>query len=205
MSYSRSFAALIFVVFASSVAAADEAVEIPLSKIWANDSKVWANDLVKTRDIRELGVSASKAQEQLTAPWQPQGGIAISGEGREALDNFYKLRSENLERNKLSAAKPVSLAFFSGPTSFYVHLRRVERKGNRFTLEYSFEPHQTRDMTSYLALIPIGELPFGNYSVKIVQLPLDEDFKKYEKAVASQRDRVCHSFEFAVAKRESKP
>lgn len=180
---------------------AEKAVEIPISS-------VWALHMEGTRDIRELESPVeesrvSKLLEELSRTWQGEEGIAVQGEGREALDEVCLTFTKKLPRNQVHSDQPVSLVFYTAAVGYYIHLQDIKRVGNKFTIRYRFEPHQTRDLRLYMALIPVGRLPTGKYAVKIENLPLDKEWidRGYEKPLARQLNHVCHSFEFKVLER----
>src|SRR5690606_3393456 len=108
--------------------------------------------------------------------------------------------TENLPGTEVSPKSPISLIFYTGGVGYYTHVEQVERDGNTFTIHYRIVPHQTRDITQHLAVIPVGMLQSGKYAVKVEQLPLrEEDIDRcYGKALPRQVDRVCKSFDFIV-------
>jgi hypothetical protein len=88
---------------------------------------------------------------------------------------------------------PVTLVFYSMLAGSYVHLDKIERDGFTVTLTYHLEGHMTMESTSHFALIPLGELPPGKYSVNIQrQGPTWKNSDEIVEAI------ICKPFGFEV-------
>lgn len=101
----------------------------------------------------------------------------------------------------------LTLVFFSHPLSYYARLRKVEREGNQITVHYQFEPHTTPESTVHFALIPLGELPPGEYRVTYKQIPIDDRYLEvgFEPVHPEAREIVCRDFSFVVKGGEEVP
>ncbi len=189
----------------------EEPVEIPLKEIWAYN-------MPGTRDINEFG--SSNAKESLVQrtllgirnTWRSQEGMAVSGEGREALENIVRLREAledsnrhpgKLKWNVLSTNGPVSLAFYTKGTHPYIHLEKVIKQGHAFTIKYRPIPQQTAMSRSTLALIPVGELPSGKYRVIVEQLPIAQEYvdRGFPQPQPELINSISDSFGFVVVNR----
>ncbi len=70
----------------------------------------------------------------------------------------------------------LTIAFYSYSSPRYTHVHEVERVDNRIDIRFLLVPHQTKNMTKHLALIPLGKLSEGQYQVNMVKLPLGERY-----------------------------
>ena len=192
---------LLAMVLAYSVTTA-EPVTIPLKDIWAYG-------MPGTRSVGRL--DSGKAGVELVVPlrkaikdrWRNDFGFAVPGEGLEALRQFHRIKATNGKTVPLTEGMPNSLVFFTDFSASYVHISRVERQGNAFTIFYQFVPHETREMTQHFALIPVGILSAGKYTVRIERLPIssslrDTGFK--EPAEDYGAKVVSRPFNFIVEK-----
>jgi hypothetical protein len=128
-------------------------------------------------------------------------GFAVQGTGKKALEQAYDVFAKKEKpRESFVAGDDITAIFFSYSLGSYVHIQEIERRGNLVEIRYRFTPHFTKETTSHFALIPLGQIPAGEYQVKIVKLPVAEEFAKYVRP--SDRDWakeiVCKSFSFSV-------
>jgi hypothetical protein len=168
--------------------AEEKTVEIPLSEIWGyriagtrdirdleqkmekhavfNKEEIIRGSYV--RQIRHLLSSASKRQNQESA-----GPVfAAMGSASDALKEASEILSESQPRHEiLPADKDLSLVFYAYSTSRYLRLDRVSRQGNQILIEYHYEAHNTLNMSTHFALIPLGKLAVGEFHIEIKQLP----------------------------------
>jgi len=178
---------------------AAHAEEIPLKSIWA-----W--NMPGTRDLKEF--DDSEAQQKIIQPllnhiresWNNDHGVAVQGEGLEALQHFIRIEMDGEKPDLLSPDVPISLVFYTKHAGLFVHLHSVEQKGNRFVIRYQLVPHRERVSTQHLALIPVGKLSPGKYVVNIEQLPMEKQYQDigYPKRMSEQVKNVCNSFQFIV-------
>lgn len=171
---------LTLILSSASLAVAEEKpVDIPLKSIWA------AN-MPGTRSIRDLEPRANDdhyrygplSREILRAihprvkPEEDAGKcFAVEGEGLEALERANKVLVHDEKRPAVLPSGNVTLIFYSRGASSYVHLQEASRKGSVITLKYRVVTHSEREITTHLALIPLGSLPPGRYQVEIDRLP----------------------------------
>jgi len=168
-----------FVLIASTVSAE----EVPLKE-------VWAAHMPGTRDLRELE-PRTEGDEREFGPlthtiirtmmggrgeraWgRPDAGpgFPVQGTGIAALHRVYDVIVDDVGlRPETVPAGEVSIVFFS--RGIPCRLEKIEREGNVITLSYRLHARRTASLTCHLALIPLGELSPGKYSVKTVQLPI---------------------------------
>ena len=180
--------------------------------------QIWAYDMPRTRDVRELEPKANPTLsiEELTRRldvWKilkvlkdrPSEGetagsaFVVLGVGKEALKNAEAVFSSGKDTRKvLPADTELSLVFYSYMCGRYVRLVSVERSPNQITVKYQFVAHQTENMSTHFALIPLGKLSAGTFQVKIEQLePIDEQGRSVAPISNPQR-LVCDSFSFDV-------
>jgi hypothetical protein len=179
-----------------------ELIEIPLETIWAYN-------MPGTKDINEFG--APRAQDslvqqvlrQIRETWNLNSGMVVVGEGRQALENIYRKRTEKVEWSEAPAGEALSLAFYTRGINEYVHIRTIERQGARFVIRFALIPNQTLMSRPTIAIIPIGTLAAGKYSVAIERLPLDEEYieQGIQEPPLQRNKDVCRSFDFVVVER----
>ena len=195
-------------------------ITIPLDQIWAFNMR-------STRDVRELepaslgridAANRSKDSEGdikgtrvqqirgvlrvLPADKEAAPGFAVEGSGLEALRGAHKVIVEQKPaRHSFVGDREVSLVFFCHSTRSYCHLSDVERCGKQAVIRFRFVPHLEEEITCHFALIPLGKLQPGDYTVKIVQLPMGSEFERLHLPEVGTKDAqviVCKSFSFSV-------
>jgi hypothetical protein len=180
-----------------------EAVEIPLEEIWAFK-------MAGTRDIQELDPRVAAEETMITRMGQAlfrrrgfrreardEAGpcFVVNGEGKEALTNAVKVLVDGEEPlESVPAGHDVSLVFYSYPAPGYVFFDSVRRSSDHLTLNYYVMVHQTADITVHFALIPLGKLDAGKFTVDVVEV--DGGGPKYDPEQAQQA--VCDSCSFVV-------
>jgi hypothetical protein len=199
------FAILACLALAAFAESPSDTVTIPLKDIWAYR-------MPGTKDVQELdNQSLSKILAQLRPAHDGQAppfkqinagqGFAVEGEGKTALQAVYKTLVDKQPQQSLTTAQDISVAFYSFEFSNYVHISNVERRGNLIEIEYHFIPHDSKNLTSHFALIPLGQLPAGEYDVQFKQLPLEKQY--IENGYKSVSDEwvqriICKPFRFSV-------
>lgn len=175
-----------------------EPVEIPLKEIWALD-------MPGTRDVRELDPRKAAEETMITKMGsalfrhgtRPEAGpcFVVKGEGKKALANAVNLIvAGDKPPESVPSGEDVSLVFYSHPAPGYVFLDSVQRSAGRLTLKYKVIVHQTTEVTSHFALIPLGKLDPGTFTVDVVEV--DGGGPKYDSAEAKRA--VCDSCSFMV-------
>lgn len=182
----------------------DGSVVIPLDK-------VWAFQMPETRDVGELeqekplrwkhGPLVGQIRRSLSiappAGKEAKAGFAVLGTGIDALPRAHEVICKGKARRKeFPFGSEISVVFFSYQFGSYVHLHRVEQRNNVIEVHYRFVPHRTREMTSHFALIPLGALPSGEYTVEIIQYPLDQQITD------GGHDIICKPFAFSVIEQD---
>jgi hypothetical protein len=197
----RTSALLAFVICCSI----GNAKEIPLNEIWAFG-------MPGTRDIRELEANYSSKNSLISEirkrhtfkTWQDKAGpgFAVEGIDLEALKNAHAVITGAAKRSSsLGSGKEISLVFFSLEFGYYVHLTDVDIIGNDIEIRYEFVPHLTKNRTRHFALIPVGKLAKGNFSVSIIPEPFERrNVGKEFKEIPDERKLplVSSTFEFTV-------
>jgi hypothetical protein len=88
-----------------------------------------------------------------------QKGFAVGGTAKQAL---VEARDVMLERKnpRTSFNDDVWLVFFTTrPSSAYIHLHEVIRRPGVVRIRYRAVPHETKELTHHLAMIPVGKVP----------------------------------------------
>lgn len=213
--FRRSVSSFVILFAYQAFASAEEKpIEIPLKDIWALD-------MPGTRNLRDLDPSR-KAEPRTVEEfirtslvertvqaldgnnWPKKGHRAgrafiVRGTDVDALHETYAVLSKEKKRGEFFPAnQPLTLVFYSYSTGRYVHLDKVERDGQTINVHYHLVAHRTLDMSTYVALIPLGELPSGKMRVRIKQTPNeDQSSENYTADRVAQR-LICESFEFMV-------
>jgi hypothetical protein len=93
--------------------------------------------------------------------------FAVAGRDRAALQGIYNVLVKGEEpQRRFPAGTYVSVIFFTIPTQAGFRLDRVERVGNTIHIRYMLPSHGLTVVSWKLALIPLDELPPGEYHVE---------------------------------------
>ena len=112
-----------------------------------------------------------------------------------------------MPRKEYPLGSEISVVFFSYLGGPYVHLYRAERRHGDIEIRYRFVPHETKELTVHVALVPLGKLQSGKYRVNIVRSPMEQrmiDLGFRDVSDENARRIVCSSFSFSVVE-EGKP
>jgi hypothetical protein len=113
------------------------------------------------------------------------------------------MRYEKAGFNKYSfqSDRELTLVFFTHPSSYYIQLREVKRRGTVITVRYQATPHFTPESSVHFALIPLGKLPAAEYNVMFEQERMDSRFVEagfIQLAPLQEQRLVCRSFSFVI-------
>lgn len=204
-----------------------EAVRIPLETIWALDMPgardIHGIDLgdfdgrsrpgwgfEEFRKERAGGIEEFRKSLAIKAPSEDAmpGFIVPSAADANALRyassrvaSAMRYEKQGLGAYSFQSGNEVTLVFFTHPSSYYVQLVNVERRGGSIKVQYRVVPHFTAESTVHFALIPLGKLPAGEYFVEFEQAPMERKFQeagfiRYDST--KERRLVCRSFSFTV-------
>jgi hypothetical protein len=149
--------------------------------------RIWAYGLPGTRDIDELAKGDdTKLLDSIVQSWKnrakylehydvPRPGFAASGCGLTALNAAHTVLVENTTpRDSFSPNEEITLVLFSELGTKQVQISEVRREGNRVVIQYRLMlPKWKGKAPANLALVPLGKLPVGEYSVEMEQIPWD--------------------------------
>lgn len=134
----------------------------------------------------------------------PEPGFVVVGTGKHALREVHAVLVDKKVSNRpLPANSELTLVFFSHFAGSYVHLSAVKRQGGVIEIDFCFVPHFTSEVSSHFALIPLGKLLPGKYSVKISELPVAKPVVGADSTRLHpdwQRELICKPFEFTIVK-----
>ena len=153
--------------------------DVALSAVWAVDMP-GTIPMRRTRRGEPLVYDAPEgrlADEILRALGDgPPGGrtagacFAVPGTGMAALRAAHAvLALGGAPPDAHRRGEPLSVVFFSRPFGAYVHLVGARRAGGVVRLTYRFVPHETREVTAHLALIPIAAPARGALRVTLTR------------------------------------
>jgi hypothetical protein len=203
MRRTRLLAMLVAISATCALAANPTPIEIPLKEIHALG-------MPGTRDVRKL--RSARADDQIvesirlalvSAPDREQSpkGFVVLGTGDDALRSARDILAEEKRRSlRFAAGSELSAVFFSYQSGMYVHLAKVERQGNSIKIAYQLVPHESAETTEHFALIPLGVLPEGKYTVSINRTPQSSYPQQgvIQPSESTVARTVCSSFEFVV-------
>ncbi len=180
---------------------------IPLEEVWAYGmpgTRVLTDALNDEGYISEEGPLLRDIRRYLTGGHRPEvapTGFAISGSGIGALEEVHRIFASNedsdeLEQPSLCTGQSISLVFFSYSLGSNVHIESVSRNDNAFQIKCRFVSHESTNATQHIALIPVGELQAGEYSVDIEVIPSSKEAANRDRVTAKRF--VCRSFTFTV-------
>ncbi len=204
-----------------------EAIEIPLSEIWALN-------MPGTRNVRELEPEIEAAKERLkslpreemekqfrrlledsliwqirqslklTADKKAGSGFALSSPEPELLQAVSDVLTGETKRTvSFASGSDITAVFFSRRSGTLVQIYHVERRANVVEIQYRIVPHLDLYASEHFALIPLGKLPSGFYQVKVVPGPMEQKYLDYGyKQITSAKAArfVSQSFKFEVQK-----
>lgn len=212
----RSFL-LLAVVLGCSVCHGDEAVEIPLSEIWGyripgtrniEDLEPETNSSSLTREESLRGSLVHQIRRSLNSNRRHQNqrlagaSFVVVGTNSEALKNAHAVlvagesRSETFSKND-----ELTLVFYCYEYGRYVRLDNVLREENEIRVQYHFLAHNTLNMSTHFALIPLGKMSSGTVNVRIEQLSEEgPDWGPSATAIDPDmlRQIVCSSATFKI-------
>ena len=197
---------LLTTVLGCSIGFAEEAVEIPLSKIWAlrMPGTINIHELEKGTPSNKSLMAEIGAKHGFSS-WETKAGpaFAVEGTGLGSLKNAHAVIIGKQPRpTSLPQGHDISIVFFSVTSGHYVHLTKVERDHQSIRIQYEFVSHLTRDLTQHFAIIPLGKLGEGDFKVDIVAQGFEKPFQDDPGMRANPNERmlrrVSTSFDFEV-------
>jgi hypothetical protein len=196
----------------ASVTFGDAPKELPKTQTIPLD-KIWGYNMPGTARAEDLDPSGKLFMQIRRSLWslpseqeEAAPSFAVSGTKSEAIREVHAVLVDGKKpRKSFPPSSQIYATFFSYQNRPYVHLQKVERKGNVININWSFVPHETEETTEHFALIPLGQLPNGKYRVDIKRSPMpqkyiDLGFRPMSDAAA--RRIVCRSFSFTVLKKD---
>jgi hypothetical protein len=196
---------VVALVCCCSIGFGEEIVEIPLSDMWGQNIKGTKNagELFPTSDIMSLAKDTNDKQVRWAIrKWveaQPSQaihinlsrtkrdpmppGFVVGGADKAALLTAKMILCDGLDPKKsFSTENDLTLVLFTGTYDVF-DLKPVTIEGNRINVQFEVPegPFHTMLTIPHFALIPLGKLRAGDYSV-----------------VIPEAKRVCKSFQFEV-------
>lgn len=196
---------VVALVCCCSIGFGEEIVEIPLSDMWGHHIKgtKGVGGLYPTREILRLSNDTNDKQVQWAVrKWveeQPveaihrnlsrtkrmpmPTGFVVGGIDKAALLTAKMILCDGLDpKNSFSTENDLTLLLFTGTYDVF-DLKPVTIEGNRINVQFEVPegPFHTMLTIPHFALIPLGKLRAGDYSV-----------------VIPEAKRVCKSFQFEV-------
>lgn len=179
--------------------------------------QIWASHMPGTKDIHNLDWGMLKNQSfvggslnhlEILKKNKAEPGFAVSGKGQDALVAAFKKTPEGKKPlSKLPVGTEISVVYFSHAFPIDINLKSIERIGSTINITYRFEDSGLDAALNHIALIPLGKLPVGKYSVNMVEIPPDKTHQHSQSVLDSVSNSVCQSFDFTIydAKKKEKP
>lgn len=209
-------------VLCCSFSYAEETVEIPLDQIWAyhlpgtqdirdlerkpeNYNELTPAEIAKASLVEQIrrALSHRNRQENETAGT----AFVVVGANYDALGNTHDIFTGKAERREtVPSDHDLTLVFYTYSCGRFIRLDKVSRRANEITIDYHFEAHNTLEMTTHFALIPLQQLPLGEIQVNINQLSgTGPKWGPSASPIEPSRVRqiVCNSFDFSVLEQEN--
>jgi hypothetical protein len=122
-------------------------------------------------------------------------GFVVAGTPNDALKGAVAvLVKDNESNSKFSTHDDLNLIFFAHADQSNKRIIEVLRRVNEFEIVYENAIRQERFVSPVLAIIPIGKLSAGEYSVH-----LKPEYKDFEPKNRDELERVvCEPFKFEV-------
>lgn len=141
-----------------------------------------------------------RAPSGFVLPRQPDFYTLQRASNRAADMIRYGERNHQSESGTFRAGEEMTLVFFSHPASYYVRVLKVERQGDQIAIQYEFEPHASPEVTVHFALIPLGELPAGEYQVRFEQMPMAQGYRDagFQPVHPEAFEFICRPFSFTM-------
>ncbi|WP_442483381.1 hypothetical protein [Aeoliella sp. SH292] len=183
---------LLAILWVTSICAAGERQTeegghaIPISKVFALGMPGTSDlDELLSKSAEKMGRKpflAERITRALTArPNGPMQSLVVSGPPELAAARAFTAlqKADGLFDKKSTVfGTEVQLVFCRFVSSYEAEIVSVTQKGRETFVEYRFVPSSDPQATVDFALIPLGDLPAGEYSVKFQQLPLEPKYVK---------------------------
>ncbi len=150
---------------------------IPVSDIWALDMPGTKPMIVRLsgRPLRHSAPEGPLVADMLLALHQELGPtesarscFVVNNGALSGLAEAKQVLVEGrLRRSSIAGTGNACAVFFSRPFGWYVHLTSAELRGQVLQLTYRLVPHETKEMTSHLALVPLSALPIGQLRIDV--------------------------------------
>jgi hypothetical protein len=211
-----------------------------MNRLWIVNGLLLVASLVVGLELRaEESVQAIPLYEVLTLPpdgqmrsridrvfrmipagQKPDPGFAVTGKGKDALFEAYKifLKHQPIQKS-LPTGTEISLVFYAPDPPSFLEPLSVERTGNTIEIKYralyyKYKPGKEppgegpSPSSRLVTLIPLGKLPAGKYAVKITRVPYEPaDSDKVARPIPPEwEDRiVCQPFSFTIGEQGTPP
>jgi len=187
---------------------AEDPVEIPLSEVWAYKMPgAMSIQSLQSEAINAGGKSTFQyvvdvLNKTLESKGPRKPGFAYTGEVERGLPMLEAhLSGVESPQSRIKSGEDVYLVVFTYFSGTYIHAKRIERAGHKITIALQFTPHLTREVTSHLAIVPLGQLAPGEYSVDFMALPLPprHDYAAANYESKTPLEDMCKPFSFTIA------
>lgn len=186
---------------------------IPLEEVWG----FWINGTTPVQklfltsewkgDGRALLLDLQKGLRTARNGEEALLGFAVKGSPSEAFLATHAVIAKDAEpEDTFSTGDNVYAAIFACYPPGYLSVENVSLTRRSVSIEYRFVPHVEDEATKHFAIIPLGHLAEGEYSVDMKLLPLEklyppEDYGNWAQWAAKAetvRKRVSGPFKFRV-------
>ncbi len=125
-------------------------------------------------------------------------GFVVCGVGSEALNNAYDIFINGKKPlSSFPTDKELSIIWFTKIGPLFT-LESVSRIQSRFVIRFQYHEHINHSNYSSLAIIPIGALPAGEYTIDMEHLPGAYRFTSDERLARAIKFSACRPFKLSV-------
>lgn len=152
------------------------AIDIPLASIWGSGmpGTIDIQEINSDHDdVRESVLNAIRKAHSMRKIWDKAGkGFAVAGTGKQALEQVAMIvTGRKLTRSNFSPDEDINLFLFTRSGGTIVRLDRITRDGHQIRVEYHFGSRNDVGTPLTFALVPLGKLDKGRYSVEMIMKP----------------------------------
>lgn len=168
---------------------ADELIEPKQGAFSIPLDKIWSEGMEGTRDVRELDPDPREVRSptQVIRRWlklqriplrePPQGGqraapgfVVLGMDARALKMAATKIGQPRKDTDGILARSDVSVVVYGYPPKGRMQIAAIDRHDSTVTVSYRIVPSDTPGAAGQYAIIPLGKLPSGEYSVRMVQV-----------------------------------
>jgi hypothetical protein len=185
----------------------EEVVKIPLIDIWANDMPGTKKfDFIKCNPSKDPDCPAVYSLlEAVQSGYKDKSfrpGFVVDKTDFEAMREAQRvIVDKKMPQSSFAAGTELIVVFFTTEMNDYLQLEPAQIAGKTISISFRIITNETEDGSSYLAFIPLGKLPNGEYHVNMVDRSDEQKFANAGRRLYEEeriRREICNPFSFTV-------